>query len=235
MIFTRYDYLIRKANECERHEPVLFNKLLSFLKVINCPCFSIHLNIELALYNVVVFQGLVIGKLGQKRVIARVVRRTVMRKLFSCQQIILNILVLNVSSYWLCRREQFSEVNFNQGDDWTLFPRYCLLSYILCIRRFSSRLKKRFPDMEVGSKLSLFLYNAIFLALNLQSVLWRVFKVSVEIATNSLNNQEHCSIIFLWTHQTSWYFRNWLRLELWGRMKLKGLVKKRMWVGPGLF
>merc|ERR1712137_950885 len=49
-------------------------------------------------------KGLVIGKLGQKRVIARVVRRTVMR--------------------------------------------YCLLSYILCIRRFSSRLKKRFPDME---------------------------------------------------------------------------------------
>ena len=27
--------------------------------------------------------------------------------------------------------------------------RYCLLSYILCIRRFSSRLKKRFPDMQV--------------------------------------------------------------------------------------
>merc|ERR1719348_2174164 len=49
-------------------------------------------------------KGLVIGTLGQKRVIARVVRRTVMR--------------------------------------------YCLLSYILCIRRFSSRLKKRFPDMQ---------------------------------------------------------------------------------------
>ena len=48
----------------------------------------------------------------------------------------------------LCR-EQFSEVNFNHDDDWTIFSRYCLLSYILCIRRFSSRLKKRFPDMEV--------------------------------------------------------------------------------------
>ena len=50
-------------------------------------------------------KGLVQGKLGHKRIIARLVRRTVMR--------------------------------------------YCLLSYILCIRRFSSRLKKRFPDMKV--------------------------------------------------------------------------------------
>lgn len=57
-----------------------------------------------------------IGKLGQKRVIARVVRRTVMRKLFSCQQFILNIFYLNFSSYWVCS-EQFSEVNFNQDDD----------------------------------------------------------------------------------------------------------------------
>ena len=47
------------------------------------------------------FQGLVIGKLGQKRVIARVVRRTVMRKLFSCQQFILGIFYLNFPSYLL--------------------------------------------------------------------------------------------------------------------------------------
>ena len=47
-------------------------------------------------HNLVDFQGLVIGKLGQKRVIARVVRRTVMRELFECQQFILDIFYLNI-------------------------------------------------------------------------------------------------------------------------------------------
>ena len=48
-------------------------------------------------------KGLVVGQPGQERVMARVIRRTVIR--------------------------------------------YCLLAYILCIRRLSSRLKKRFPNM----------------------------------------------------------------------------------------
>ena len=48
-------------------------------------------------------KGLVVGQPGKQRVMARVIRRTVIR--------------------------------------------YCLLAYILCIRRLSSRLKKRFPNM----------------------------------------------------------------------------------------
>ena len=41
--------------------------------------------------------------------------------------------------------------NYIEGVSSCLVFRYCLLSYILCIRRFSSRLKKRFPDMKVFS------------------------------------------------------------------------------------
>ena len=49
-------------------------------------------------------KGLVVGEPGEKRVTARMIRRTVIR--------------------------------------------YCLLAYILSIRRISSRLKKRFPSMQ---------------------------------------------------------------------------------------
>ena len=49
-------------------------------------------------------KGLIVGAPGEKRVMARVVRRTIIR--------------------------------------------YCLLAYILCIRKLSVRLKKRFPTMH---------------------------------------------------------------------------------------
>ena len=51
-----------------------------------------------------------IGKLGQKRVIARVVRRTVMRKLFSCQQFILGIFLVEFSILFIgCEVRNFLE------------------------------------------------------------------------------------------------------------------------------
>ena len=46
--------------------------------------------------------------------------------------------------------------NYIEGASSSLVFRYCLLSYILCIRRFSSRLKKRFPDMKVFFSLFFF-------------------------------------------------------------------------------
>ena len=58
----------------------------------------------------------------------------------------------------------------------TFSPRYCLLSYILCIRRFSSRLKKRFPDMQVWHSFKLKGYYKGLFNFGVQSKIWWVTK-----------------------------------------------------------
>ena len=51
---------------------------------------------------------------------------------------------------WICNSNMHQTcLRIADTDYWSVHDRYCLLSYILCIRRFSSRLKKRFPDMQV--------------------------------------------------------------------------------------
>ena len=128
------------------------------------------------------FQGLVIGKLGQKRVIARVVRRTVMRKLFSCQQFSLGIFYLNLSSLLAVKWEIFwSEFQSR----WWLNIILKILSPLIHSVYQTLLLKTQEEVSRHGGALVNYLYGAIFLGLNLQSVLWRNFKVSLEIAKNS--------------------------------------------------
>ena len=127
-------------------------------------------------------QGLVIGKLGQKRVIARVVRRTVMRKLFSCQQFILGIFYLNLSSLLAVKWEIFwSEFQSR----WWLNIILKILSPLIHSMYQTLLLKTQEEVSRHGGALVNYLYGAIFLGLNLQSVLWRNFKVYLEIAKNS--------------------------------------------------
>ena len=127
------------------------------------------------------FQGLVIGKLGQKRVIARVVRRTVMRKLFSCQQFILGIFYLNLSSLLAVKWIFWSEFQSR----WWLNIILKILSPLIHSVYQTLLLKTQEEVSRHGGALVNYLYSAIFLGLNLQSVLWRNFKVSLEIAKNS--------------------------------------------------
>ena len=129
------------------------------------------------------FQGLVIGKLGQKRVIARVVRRTVMRKLFSCQQFILGIFYLNFPSYLLAVKWEIFWSEFQSR--WWLNIILKILSPLIHSMYQTLLLKTQEEVSRHGGALVNYLYSAIFLGLNLQSVLWHYFKVSLEIAKNS--------------------------------------------------